>query len=159
MICFDLVRVKITSLGLAALVAGSMLVAAPQASFASDWMDLLKPLVTNVIVPGASLGMKKFIQHEEKMHPELAGKVGGSSSSASTTSNSSSESSGNGMDQFFDNSSATSSDSATTASFASPEEPISSNSEGSAGSAYWAASHSVSATDPAPAPPPPVATP
>jgi hypothetical protein len=155
MIRFDLVRKKYTSMALATVMATGLMVSVPQVSLASDWMDLLKPLVKDVIVPGASMGMKKFIQHQEKLHPELA-KFSGNNSSSSTSTTSSS------MDDFFNNtgSSSSSSTSSTGNEFSSPEEPIStSNAGSSAGASVWEATASAAATDPAPPPPPPVATP
>jgi len=158
MIRFDFFRKKLTSFSLAALFAAGVAVSVPQASFANDWMDMLKPLVKDVIVPGASMGMKKLIQREERLHPELAKFNSGSTGYTNTTSNVS-----GAVDDFFNNS-ASSSTSSTTSSaneFASPEEPISSsNVSGSVvGADFWSSSTSASASDPAPAPPPPVATP
>jgi hypothetical protein len=150
MIRFDLVRKKWTSFSLALLMAAGLMVSVPQASHASDWVDLLKPLVKDVIVPGASMGMKKFIARQQKLHPELANFNNSSDSSSSTTSSA--------IDDFFNNtgSSGSSTTSSSVSEFSSPEEPISTS---NAGSAFWETSTSASATDPAPPPPPPVATP
>jgi len=163
MIRLNYFRQKWTSLGLAALLVTGLMSSVPQVSFANDWTDMLKPLVRDVIVPGASMGMKKLIQREQRLHPELA-----KTSNGSTTATTSAGMTTAGMDEFFNSSgsaSVSTSSSDTTNQFASPEEPMSnspissSNVGGTAGSEFWAASHSVSATEPAPAPPPPVATP
>jgi|GEM_PF-2998974 len=160
MIRLNYFRQKWTSLGLAALLVTGLMSSVPQVSFANDWTDMLKPLVRDVIVPGASMGMKKLIQREQRLHPELAktsnGSTTGATSAGTTTA---------GMDEFFNSSGSASTSSSATNQFASPEEPMSnspissSNVGGTAGSEFWAASHSASATEPAPAPPPPVATP
>lgn len=155
MIRFDLVRKQWTSIGLAMLIAAGLTVSAPQASQANDWVDMLKPLVKDVIVPGASMGMKKLIERQARLHPELA-KFSGSANSTSTASP--------GItDDFFNNTGSTSTgsaDSSATSSpaeeFSSPEEPISTS---NADSSFWEVSNAASATDPAPPPPPPVATP
>ena len=155
-------RQKWTSLGLAALLATGLMSSLPQVSFANDWTDMLKPLVRDVIVPGASMGMKKLIQREQRLHPELAKTSNGSAAGAASTGTTTA-----GMDEFFNSSGASSSAfSDTTNQFASPEEPMSnspissSNVGGStSGADFWAVSHSASATEPAPPPPPPVATP
>lgn len=160
MIRLNYFRQKWTSLGLAALLVTGLMSSIPQVSFANDWTDMLKPLVRDVIVPGASMGMKKLIQREQRLHPELAKTSNGSAAAATAAGTTTA-----GMDEFFNSSGASSVSSTDTNQFASPEEPMSnspissSNVGGTAGSEFWAASHSVSATDPAPAPPPPVATP
>ena len=151
MLRFGFFRLKLVSLILGLLCSLGMSTGLVQQCFASDWVDLLKPFVTNVIVPGASRGMKKFIQHEEKVHPEFSGKIDDSSTTASSLS-STDNAGNNSTEQFFESSSSD-------PSFSSPEEPISSTAGSSSGSEYWAASHSSSANDPAPPPPPPVSTP
>lgn len=158
-------RRKMTSLSLAAVIASGTMAIIPQASFASDWMEMLKPLVQNVIVPGASMGMKKFIQREERLHPGLASKVNNTTGAYDPNSgyNASGAYDPSGTAQFFDNSSPSAGSTTTSSSdpFTTPQEPLATSSaEGAiAGSEYWAASHSASATEPAPPPPPPVATP
>jgi hypothetical protein len=155
-------RRKMTSLSLAAVIASGTMALIPQASFASDWMEMLKPLVQNVIVPGASMGMKKLIQREERLHPGLASKVN-NANGAYDPNSSGSAYDPSGTAQFFDGSTPAAGSTTTSSSdpFTTPQEPLATSSaEGAiAGSEYWAASHSASATEPAPPPPPPVATP
>ncbi len=149
--CFVFARLKVLPIMLSVLFASEFCVSASQQCFASDWVDLLKPLVTNVIVPGASMGMKKLIQHEERVHPELTGKLDTKGTSASSLTETGKPSS-TANAQFFENN-------VPDASFSSPEEPISSNVNGASSSEYWAAVHNTSASEPAPPPPPPVSTP
>lgn len=143
---FVLSRNIVTVISTASIIAGSILVSCPQASYAdASWADLLKPLVKDVIVPGASMGMKKLIERNAKKH--------GTSDSSSSASESSTS---------------TSSDTSWQDSFATPQEPITSsagNNEDDISPTpeepMSASEHQYtsSAMDPASAPPPPVATP
>lgn len=120
------------------LLSGSLMMVSSQVSYAdASWADLLKPLVKDVIVPGASMGMKKLTQRMEK-------KKGGSTSSDSSAA-------------------ATGDDGSWTNAFASPQEPVSSSSsmDGVQGTPEepMNTTYTSSAVDAPPPPPPPVATP
>lgn len=65
---FCLNRKIVSVFSLFSLVFGGSSLVAPAVSYAdASWMELLKPLVKDVIVPGASAGMKKLIEKKMKL--------------------------------------------------------------------------------------------
>ncbi|MCE3235747.1 MAG: hypothetical protein K0Q50_1927 [Vampirovibrio sp.] len=143
---FVLSRKIVTVLSTASILAGSMM-AAPQASYAdASWADLLKPLVKDVIVPGASMGMKKLMERNAKKNGTAAPSTASTSESSSTSSND---------------------DTSWQDSFSTPQEPTTSASSGDDGisptpeepMSFNEPQYSSVALDPASPPPPPVATP
>jgi hypothetical protein len=125
-------------------LVGSATTLVPQASYAdTSWADLLKPLVKDVIVPGASMGMKKLIERSEKKHS------GSASASTTATEQSTTPDVGASASSWVDS------------AFSTPEEPMSSSADVTPSTPeepISTASNSVSSAE-APPPPPPVATP
>jgi hypothetical protein len=144
------------------LLAGNVVMNSSQPSYADgSWADLLKPLVKDVIVPGASMGMKKLTQHMQKKQAD------GQTSTDPNVMNVTSDGSTSWTDAF---TSATSNTTSTTSTnsgdpFSMPEEPMStSSSEAGMNSkpeepmnmSYAAPTSDI---EPPPPPPPPVNTP
>lgn len=138
-------RKSFISLCMVFSLVGGVFTLMPQASYAdTSWVDLLKPLVKDVIVPGASMGMKKIMERSEKKHPEST------SASQSTSSPSTTEAAGASNSSWAD------------AAFSTPEEPMHTGSDAitpTPEEPISTASNPVSSTEEPPPPPPPVATP
>ncbi|WP_373531294.1 hypothetical protein [Vampirovibrio sp.] len=67
---FCLSRKLVLVMSVCALFSGGFGALAPAVSYAdASWLEMLKPLVKDVIVPGASAGMKRLI--EKKMNLKL----------------------------------------------------------------------------------------
>lgn len=65
---FCLSRKLISGLSLFSLLVGGTPLLTPSASYAdTSWMELLKPLVKEVIVPGAEAGMKRLLEKKLKL--------------------------------------------------------------------------------------------
>lgn len=65
---FCLSRKLISGLSLFSLLVGGTPLVTPSASYAdTSWMELLKPLVKEVIVPGAEAGMKRLLEKKLKL--------------------------------------------------------------------------------------------
>jgi hypothetical protein len=121
------------------IAAGNMVLGSPQSAYADGWAELLKPLVKDVIVPGASMGMKKLMERNNKKQQ-------------SDESKSKSEDSGSTDNSWADS------------AFSSPEEPISTGSGddmimSTPEEPISFSSQQTSPMDPPPPPPPPVETP
>jgi hypothetical protein len=67
-----LFKTRFLAMGVAALLAGNLMIAIPAASYADDWGDILKPLLKDVLVPGAKLGVQKWAEHQQKKKSEDA---------------------------------------------------------------------------------------
>jgi hypothetical protein len=57
-----------------ALLGGSLAYVPQDAHAASEWSEILKPLVKDVLIPGAKLGVKKFSERHTK-HKDEQGQV------------------------------------------------------------------------------------
>lgn len=136
---FCLSRKWIVGLSVFSLLFGGTSLLAPAPSYAdTSWVDILKPLVKDVIVPGANAGMKKLIEKKLKL------KLDGSSDTASNDSYGSADSV---VSMPEEPTTSTSSSSGDDSMMSMPEEPT-----------YSASSGETSSNDLS-SPPPPVETP
>ncbi len=136
---FCITRKWIVGLSVLSLVFGSTSMLAPAPSYAdTSWVDILKPLVKDVIVPGANAGMKKLIEKKLKL------KLDGSSDTSSYDSYGSADSM---VTMPEEPSSSASSSGGDDTMMSMPEEPT------------YSASTGETSNDDLSSPPPPVDTP
>lgn len=133
------------------LIAGGATVGTSAAHAETSWSDILKPLVKEVLLPGASMGMKKLMEHNEKKHGVVAKAAAESTATASTGSSSTAGSTGSNSWTEFASPQEPMPDNGS--SFTLPDEPTTASASTSADQHYTA---SIAAPPP---PPPPVATP
>ena len=137
---FCLSRKWISGFSMFSLLIGGTCLVTPSASYAdTSWADILKPLVKDVIVPGANAGMKKLLEKKLKV------KIDPSDTSQMMDADSNLNSNDSVM-SMPEEPTASSSTSNTDSVMSMPEEPTYSASTGSSGSTLSA-------------PPPPVSTP